>query len=114
MVSVGHDCDVAVLNVRDSEFWAKPHPVQPLKLGDVPALQHAVSVVGFPQGGDNLSITTGVVSRVGSTQYVHGASYLLAIQIDGASRPAKEAAPTGGRAGSSRARAAPVPHAQRP
>ena len=47
--------------------------VRPLPLGDVPHLQEHVTVMGFPQGGDNLSITSGVVSRVELTNYVHGA-----------------------------------------
>jgi S1-C subfamily serine protease len=46
-----------------------------------------VLVVGYPTGGDNTSITSGVVSRVEVTQYVHAASHLMAIQIDAAINP---------------------------
>jgi hypothetical protein len=42
-------------------------------------------VIGYPTGGDNTSVTSGVVSRVEVTQYVHAASHLMAIQIDAAS-----------------------------
>lgn len=80
--AVGHECDLAVLRVTDQEFWDN-HP-QGLEFGDIPDLQENISVIGFPQGGDNLSITGGVVSRVEPTQYVHAASSLLAIQIDAA------------------------------
>ncbi|CAI5469488.1 unnamed protein product [Closterium sp. Yama58-4] len=52
----------------------------PQELGDVPLLQESIAVVGCPQGGDNISITMGVVSRVEPTQYVHSAAHLLAIQ----------------------------------
>ena len=51
-------------------------------------------MVGFPQGGDNLSITSGVVSRIGMTQYVHGAAPLLAIQIDAAINPGNSGGPS--------------------
>lgn len=41
--------------------------------------------MGYPQGGgDNVSVTKGVVSRVEPRQYVHGATQLVAIQIDAA------------------------------
>ena len=56
----------------------------PLKLGGVPALQESVLVMGYPTGGDNTSVTSGVVSRVEVTQYVHAASHLMALQIDAA------------------------------
>jgi hypothetical protein len=46
-------------------------------------------VIGYPTGGDNTSITSGVVSRVEVTLYVHAASHLMAIQIDAAINPGK-------------------------
>ncbi|CAI5986124.1 unnamed protein product [Closterium sp. NIES-64] len=44
-------------------------------------------------GGDNISITMGVVSRVEPTQYVHSAAHLLAIQIDAAINPGNSGGP---------------------
>ena len=41
----------------------------------------------YPTGGDNTSVTSGVVSRVEVAQYVHAASHLMAIQIDAAINP---------------------------
>ena len=35
-------------------------------------------------GGDTISVTSGVVSRIEVTSYVHGTTELLAIQIDAA------------------------------
>lgn len=52
-------------------------------------LQEQVSVIGYPTGGDNTSITSGVVSRVEVTLYVHAASHLMAIQIDAAINPGR-------------------------
>ncbi|WMV53357.1 hypothetical protein MTR67_046742 [Solanum verrucosum] len=88
--AVGHECDLAILVVESEEFW---EGMNSLDLGDVPFLQEAVSVVGYPQGGDNISVTKGVVSRVEPTQYVHGASQLLAIQIDAAINPGNSGGP---------------------
>lgn len=37
----------------------------------IPALQDGVIVLGYPRGGDNLCITSGVVSRVDVNTYAH-------------------------------------------
>lgn len=38
----------------------------------------------YPVGGDTMSVTQGVVSRIEVTSYVHGAAELLGIQVDAA------------------------------
>ena len=38
----------------------------------------------YPIGGDSQSVTSGVVSRIEVTSYVHGSSELLGMQIDAA------------------------------
>lgn len=88
--AVGHECDLAILVVESEEFW---EGLSFLELGDIPFLQEAVAVVGYPQGGDNISVTKGVVSRVEPTQYVHGATQLMAIQIDAAINPGNSGGP---------------------
>lgn len=96
VVGVGHDVDLALLTVEDEAFWEGSEeggPMKPLQLGDVPQLQEQVLVVGYPTGGDNTSITSGVVSRVEVTQYVHAASHLMAIQIDAAINPGNSGGP---------------------
>ena len=60
-LKVCHDCDLATLVVDDDAFWAG---VSPLELGPMPSLQDEVSVVGYPEGGEGVSITQGVVSRI--------------------------------------------------
>jgi S1-C subfamily serine protease len=45
--AVGHECDLALLSVESEEFWEGMHF---LELGDIPYLQEAVAVVGYPQG----------------------------------------------------------------
>lgn len=60
-VAVGHECDLAVLEVNDDSFWENL-PV--LEFGEMPDLFEDVSVIGYPVGGDSVSITSGVVSRI--------------------------------------------------
>ena len=66
------------LGVDDEKFW---HDVEPLEFGNVPQLEEDVVCVGFPTGGDNISVTRGVVSRVEIQRYAHSAVELLAIQV---------------------------------
>ena len=81
VLSIGEECDIALLSVEDEEFWVNSAP---LSFGCLPTLQDSVYVVGYPIGGDTISVTSGVVSRIEVTPYAHGASELLAVQIDAA------------------------------
>ncbi|XP_060187544.1 protease Do-like 9 isoform X1 [Lycium barbarum] len=81
VLSIGTECDIAMLTVNDDEFW---EGVSPLEFGDLPALQDAVTVVGYPIGGDTISVTSGVVSRIEILSYVHVSTELLGLQIDAA------------------------------
>nr|KJB47048.1 hypothetical protein B456_008G008100 [Gossypium raimondii] len=86
----GVDCDIALLSVESEEFWKG---AKPLHLGHLPRLQDAVTVVGYPLGGDTISVTKGVVSRIEVTSYAHGSSDLLGIQIDAAINPGNSGGP---------------------
>jgi S1-C subfamily serine protease len=79
--AVSHDCDLALLEVEDSSFT---RGIEPAELGELPELRDRVSVAGFPVGGDELSITEGVVSRVEVLRYSHSQRYLLAATVDAA------------------------------
>ncbi|KAG2307707.1 hypothetical protein Bca52824_027455 [Brassica carinata] len=81
VLAIGTECDIALLTVNDDEFW---EGVSPVEFGDLPALQDAVTVVGYPIGGDTISVTSGVVSRMEILSYVHGSTELLGLQIDAA------------------------------
>jgi len=51
----------------------------------VPALQESVKVAGYPVGGEQISITSGVVSRIDVSSYgASSLSSLLTVQIDAA------------------------------
>ncbi|XP_028778629.1 protease Do-like 9 [Neltuma alba] len=81
VLAIGTECDIAMLTVSDDEFW---DGVSPVEFGNLPALQDAVTVVGYPIGGDTISVTSGVVSRIEILSYVHGSTELLGLQIDAA------------------------------
>ncbi|XVE57104.1 hypothetical protein DITRI_Ditri04bG0064700 [Diplodiscus trichospermus] len=81
VLAIGTECDIAMLTVNDDEFW---QGVSPVEFGELPALQDAVTVVGYPIGGDTISVTSGVVSRIEILSYVHGSTELLGLQIDAA------------------------------
>ncbi|KAJ6404250.1 hypothetical protein OIU84_012434 [Salix udensis] len=86
----GVDCDIALLSVESEQFW---EGAEPLEFGCLPRLQDAVTVVGYPLGGDTISVTKGVVSRIEVTSYAHGSSDLLGIQIDAAINPGNSGGP---------------------
>ncbi|KAL3716904.1 hypothetical protein ACJRO7_008479 [Eucalyptus globulus] len=81
VLAIGTECDIAMLTVDDDEFW---EGVSSVEFGNLPALQDAVTVVGYPIGGDTVSVTSGVVSRIEILSYVHGSTELLGLQIDAA------------------------------
>jgi S1-C subfamily serine protease len=87
---VSHVADLALLEVDDPAFHAA---AAPLELGELPAVRDRVAAYGFPNGGETLSITEGVVARVEHWTYVHSWQSLLAIQMDAAIDPGSSGGP---------------------
>ena len=81
VIAVSHAADLALITVEDTTFFDN---IAPLKLGNLPEVQQEVTVYGFPEGGDTLSITKGVISRIEHDDYAHSSIELLAVQIDAA------------------------------
>jgi S1-C subfamily serine protease len=81
VVSVCHDCDLALLAIEDRHFM---EGIDPAELGELPDLRDRVAVVGFPIGGEEISITEGVVSRIEVQRYAHSQRHLLAVTVDAA------------------------------
>ena len=79
--AISHEADLALLVVEDSDFF---NDTPPLELGLLPELLDSVVVYGFPEGGEGLSLTKGVVSRIEVTEYAHSGMDLLGLQIDAA------------------------------
>jgi len=87
---VAHDGELALLRVEDPKFF---DGTAAAVLGDLPAQRDKLAVYGFPTGGTELSITEGVVSRVGVVSYAHSGRRLLAIQTDAAINPGNSGGP---------------------
>lgn len=88
---VAHDCDLAVLEVEDKSFF---EGLAPLRFGDVPRLDSAVVTVGYPVGGQRVSVTRGIVSRIEFQTYAHsGLDAHLTIQTDAAINPGNSGGP---------------------
>ncbi|MSP23942.1 MAG: trypsin-like serine protease [Myxococcales bacterium] len=79
--AIGHACDLALLNVEDASFFQGTTPIE---LGELPRLSERVSVCGYPIGGDRISITEGIVSRIELVNFAQSSRSLLAVQIDAA------------------------------
>jgi S1-C subfamily serine protease len=90
LISVSHEADLALLTVDDPAFF---DGVEPLDFGELPEVQQEVQVYGFPLGGDTLSTTKGVVSRIEHQTYAHSSCYFLAGQIDAAINPGNSGGP---------------------
>ena len=88
---IAHDCDLALLSVEDfSDFKDFPR----FEFGEVPKLESEVRVIGYPIGGERLSVTRGVVSRIDFQPYSHTrADSHLVVQIDAAINPGNSGGP---------------------
>ena len=78
VVCIAHDLDLALLVVPDTDFWAEREHGEGRDEGQpavedsalvairssIPRLASEVVAVGFPIGGDDVSATRGVVSRI--------------------------------------------------
>ena len=88
---IGHDCDLALLTVDDASFF---EGTTALELAGIPKVNSTVSTYGFPVGGDRISVTEGVVSRIEADTYAHPASGRhLVIQTDAAINPGNSGGP---------------------
>jgi S1-C subfamily serine protease len=88
---VGHDCDLAVLTVKDDHFFES---LEPLQLGPLPKVRSTVVTYGYPAGGEEISYTRGVVSRIELETYSHiGNRRLLSVQTDAAINPGNSGGP---------------------
>ncbi len=88
---VAHDCDLALLKVASPEFFKN---MTPLTLGGIPELESVVSAYGYPLGGERMSVTTGIVSRVDFLAYTHSSiDSHLTIQISAQINPGNSGGP---------------------
>ena len=90
VINVSHQADMALLEVEDKDFFKG---VTPLALGELPEMEQKIVVYGFPMGGDTLSATSGVVSRIEHTRYAHSGESFLTVQVDAAVNPGNSGGP---------------------
>ncbi|HQO39271.1 MAG TPA: serine protease [Spirochaetota bacterium] len=90
IISVSHESDLAILTVDDPGFFKNSTPV---KIGELAQVRDRIAVYGFPTGGDEMSITEGVVSRIEQRNYAHSSANLLTCQIDAAINPGNSGGP---------------------
>ncbi len=87
---VCHSCDLAILQVEDESFFEE---AVALEIDGLPELQSRVAVYGFPTGGETISITEGIVSRIEVDYYVHSSERYLLAQVDAAINPGNSGGP---------------------
>ena len=87
---VNHECDLALLTVDDPKFFAD---ITPMEFAETPPPQSLVVAAGFPIGGDGLSLTQGIISRIEIRRYTHSRELLLAAQVDAAINPGNSGGP---------------------
>jgi S1-C subfamily serine protease len=88
---IAHDCDLALLKVASANFFKN---MVPLTFGGIPELESVVSAYGYPLGGERMSVTTGIVSRIDFQLYTHSSiDQHLAIQISAQINPGNSGGP---------------------
>lgn len=89
--AVCHDSDLALLKVQNENFFKGTVPLQ---LGETPKIQSVVKAIGYPIGGNEISVTQGIISRIECVDYAQSfyGNYLAA-QLDAAINPGNSGGP---------------------
>lgn len=87
---IAPEYDLAVLKVDDDNFFNR---AKPLPIGNLPDIGDKVTVFGFPTGGNDLSVTSGIVSRIENIDFNYDNYNDLGIQIDAAINPGNSGGP---------------------
>jgi len=90
VVAVAPGIDLAVLQLDDGAFFDAHPPLA--RANKLPHIKDAVLAYGFPTGGNSLSITKGIVSRIEFVSYNYPVSGLR-IQVDAAINPGNSGGP---------------------
>lgn len=88
--SLGADIDLAVLKVETPGFFEGRPPLA--RVSGLPSIKDAVLLYGYPTGGEGLSTTKGIVSRVEYEEYYYWTKGLR-VQVDAAINPGNSGGP---------------------
>jgi len=94
LVHIARGIDLALIRIRkdsERETFHGEHPSLALK-SELPDIGGTVQAYGYPMGGEQLSITEGVVSRIEYADY-YFETYGLRIQVDAALNPGNSGGP---------------------
>ncbi len=90
VVAVAPRIDLAIVELEDAALLAD---IEALEMTDaLPTIKSTVNVYGYPLGGDDLSVTEGIVSRIEFAQYYYDGAGLR-IQVDAALNPGNSGGP---------------------
>lgn len=89
---VAHDADLALLEIDDTSAF---EGVPCLEFSEeLPQLEDTVRAIGYPVGGNRLSVTRGIVSRIDTIPYAHTRNIAhMALQVDAAINPGNSGGP---------------------
>lgn len=87
---ISEEYDLAVLKVDDKAFFSG---TSPLLFSGLPENRDKVAIYGYPLGGDKLSITEGIVSRIEHNKYTLTTEKFLMGQTDAAINPGNSGGP---------------------
>ncbi|MEM9372968.1 MAG: trypsin-like peptidase domain-containing protein [Planctomycetota bacterium] len=94
LVSIARGIDLAIIRLRrdsDRESFHADHPPLTLK-SELPPIGGSVQAYGYPLGGEQLSITEGIVSRIEFADY-YFETFGLRVQVDAALNPGNSGGP---------------------
>lgn len=84
VIATCHEIDLALLRVEDPSALSEIEPMSVAPCDELPQVFDKVNVVGYPVGGDAVSVTEGVVGRVEVQEYSHSLRPGLALTVDAA------------------------------
>lgn len=92
VIAVNHQIDIALIALEPAA-QALLRQVRPIRFGALPAHREKVVTVGYPTGGQQISYTEGVVSRIDIMESAHGNLPALMVQTDAAINPGNSGGP---------------------
>lgn len=90
VLAISRGMDLALLKLDDESFFDGRPPAKRANL--LPEVRDAVFAYGYPTGGNSMSITKGIVSRIEFVNYSFASSGLR-IQVDAAINPGNSGGP---------------------